>query len=132
VPVGAEGDGAGVAAVDDVSRDGSRLRREGVAIVAVQIVAVNLMVVGLLGVLDVLAWPSWWASLILLAVGLVGGVAFTRWRRHRELDAIGPADESGHASIPAPSGAVTGLVAVALLVAGLASLTTGFAGSVPG
>ena len=114
-------------AVDDVSGDGSRLRHAGIVMVVVQIAAVDLMVVGLLGVLGVLPWPSWWASAILLAVGLVGGVMFTRWRRRRELDAIGPAT-AGRAPLPAPAGLAGGAVAISLLVAGLASLTTGFAG----
>ena len=115
-------------AVDDVSGDGSRLRHAGIVMVVVQIAAVDLMVVGLLGVLGVLPWPSWRASAILLAVGLVGGVMFTRWRRRRELDAIGPAT-AGRAPLPvAAQVSLAARCAISLLVAGLASLTTGFAG----
>jgi len=112
---------------DDVSADARQLRRMGATLIAVQIVAVNLMVLGVCGLLDVFKGLSAWVSLGLLAVGLAGGVWFTHRQRRRELEAIGPETDGWRPTVPAPTGALVGAVAVALLIGGMALLAYGAA-----
>jgi hypothetical protein len=93
----------------------------------VQIVAVNLMVIGVCALLDVFEGLSSWIALGMVGLGLVLGVWFTHWQRRRELEAIGPETGGWRPSVPAPTGALIGAVAVALLIAGLALLAFGLA-----
>jgi F0F1-type ATP synthase assembly protein I len=107
---------------DDVSMDARHLRRMGVSLIAVQIVAVNLLVLGICALLDVFRGLSPWVAIGLLVVGLGGGLWFTNWQRRRELEAIGPETGGWRPSVPAPAGALIGAVAVALLISGMALL----------
>jgi len=113
--------------VDDVSTDARHLRRMGVTLIAAQIVAVNLLVLGICALLDVFRGLSPWVAIGLVALGLGGGLWFTHWQRRRELEAIGPETDGWRPSVPAPTGALVGAVAVALLVGGMALLAYGAA-----
>jgi hypothetical protein len=127
-------DGAGRGSVRDapgvldVSADGRTLRRRGLVLVAAQIVVLNLMVVGVLGLLGVLEAVPVWLSVVLVAAGLLGGLGFTRWWRRGELGAIGPPGGTAGTWSPALAGFSAGTVSLALLIGGLALLTWGLAG----
>jgi len=118
---------APAAAVDDVTGDARHLRSMGAALAAAQIVAVNLVVLGVCALLDVFKGMSTWVALALLAAGLAGGMWFTQWQRRRELEAIGPQTNGWRPSVPAPAGAVVGAIAVILLIGGIAMLAYGAA-----
>jgi hypothetical protein len=122
-PATVAGSPAHEAAVD-VSPDATRLRRMGLALVTVQIAALNLIVIGVLGLLGVLDTLSRPTSILLVAAGLLVALGFTRWQRHRELNAIRPA-VVGRAWRPAGVAAAT--AALTLLVVGVAVATSGVA-----
>jgi hypothetical protein len=115
------------AAADDVSGDARRLRRMGLTLIAVQVVAVDLMVLGICALLKVFRGLSPLVALGMLGLGLAVGVWFTHRQRRRELEAIGPETVGWRPSVPAPTGALLGALAIALLIAGTALLAYGAA-----
>ncbi len=111
--------------VVDVTRKGTELRRRGLVLVVVDLVAVNAIVVGALGLTGVLQVPAALTA-ALLAFGTIGGVAFTVWwaRSERRRD---PAARSRELR-PSIAGVAGGVLALALLVIGLGLLSSGLAG----
>ena len=114
-------------AVDVVSAAAARLRHRGVELVALQIVAVDLLALGALGFLGVFASFPDWISALLVAAGLVGGIGLTNRRRRQELAAIGPATRPLRPGLPLLAGAALGTIALITLVAGFALLAYGVA-----
>jgi hypothetical protein len=112
--------------VEDVTRAAAALRRRGTALLVADVVAVNAIVVGALGLTSVLQLPAA-LTLGLLVVGSLGGVTFTAWWARSE---VRRSPRAGFVRELRPSipGVVGGAVALALLVFGLGFAATGLAG----
>ena len=119
-------DPIGSADVIDVGPAGARLRRRGFTLVSADVVAVNLIVVGSLGATGVLRLPPF-VTICLLVAGVVGGVLFTAWFARSEHPAARHGVAIGRELRPSPVGVIGAIVAVSLLVAGLAILASGLA-----
>ena len=104
---------AAVKGVIPLDRDAHELRHRGYVVVAVQLVAVNVIIVALAGDF---AWPG----VIVAVLGLAGGLGFTSWWRRRELGAIGPVGAGAPFILPRPAGALVGIVSLAVLGLGVA------------
>jgi hypothetical protein len=105
VPVGEQ--------VTDLDGDARALRRRGLVVVVVQLVALNVIVIALAGDF---AWPG----VAVAVIGLAGGLGFTSWWRRRELGAIGPQGAGAPFILPRPAGALVGIISLAVLGIGIA------------
>ena len=114
-------------AVDDVTRAGAMLRRRGSALVVADVVALNAIVVGVLGLTSVLRLPAA-LTVGLLVVGTVGGIAFTAGWARSEVRRSRRTDDVVREMRPSAAGVVGGALALVLLVVGLALAATGLAG----
>jgi hypothetical protein len=113
--------------VVEVTERGSALRRRGLVLAIADLVAVNVIVVGTLGITEVLQMPAALA-LALIAAGSLAGIAFTaRWARS-ELGRGDPPEAFAAELRPSVGSVVGGVVGMALLVVGLATLAAGLAG----
>jgi hypothetical protein len=121
------GPGEGLPGVEDVTRAARNLRRRGTALVVVDVVAMNAIVVGALGVTDVVQVPAALA-VGLLGAGTLGGVLFTAWWARSEVRRSRNAEGFARDLHPSAGGLVGGAVALALLVLGLGLAATGLAG----
>jgi hypothetical protein len=117
----------GVPGVEDVTRAAGDLRRRGTTLVVVDVVAMNAIVVGALGVTDVVLMPAALA-VGLLVVGAFGGIVFTAWWARSEVRRSHDAEGFAHELHPSVGGVAGGAVALALLVLGLGLASTGLAG----
>ncbi len=117
----------GAGQVSDVSRDAVTLRRRGLVLALVDLAALNAIVVGILGVTGVLRSPLV-LSVTVLAAGVLGGILFTAWWARSELRRTREDDAFAAELRPSAAGVLGGLVALALLVIGLAAVTEGLAG----
>lgn len=99
-----------VVALDD---DARRLRRRAGAVLAGQLVAVNVGVGALSG-------DFGWTGVEIAVVALVAGVGFTAWWSRHERAALGPAVRRDTRILPRPAGAVMGILALAVLGVGVA------------
>jgi hypothetical protein len=95
--------------------------------VVADVVALNAIVVGVLGLTSVLRLPAA-LTIGLLVVGTVGGIAFTAWWARSEVRRSRRTDDVARAMRPSTAGVVGGALALALLVIGLALAGTGLAG----
>ena len=111
--------------VTDVTRDAATLRRRGALLLLVDLVAVDLIVVGTLGLTGVLRLPAP-LTLGLLAVGAVGGIAFTAWWARSEVQAT-PDEAFAPGVRPSVAATLGGVAALAALVVGLALIAAGVA-----
>jgi hypothetical protein len=115
---GAPGTGAstwpapGEGAVLPLDEDARQLRRRGYVVLAVQLLAANVIIVALAG-----DFGS--TGVAVAVVGLAGGLAFTSWWRQRELATIGPEAPRRHLVLPRAGGLVLGVIAIAVLVLGV-------------
>jgi hypothetical protein len=112
--------------VIDVAGRATHLRRRGYALLVVQVVAVNALVVGVLVVLGAIDLPKS-AGMTIATVGLLGGVAITAVAARRELAAFGGAGGPRRGRWRSPVGLMSGLVALALLVTGFTLAASGLA-----
>jgi hypothetical protein len=99
-------------AVVALDEDARQLRRRGVTVVVVQLVAVNVMVIALAG-------DFGWPGVAIAVLGLASGLAFTSWWRQRELGAIGPDAPRRRLVLPRFGGLVMGVLALAILALGV-------------
>jgi hypothetical protein len=113
--------------VVDVARSARALRRRGLVLAVVDLAAVNVLVVGTLGVTGVLQLPIVLA-LMLLAAGALAGILFTAWWARSELRRTRGGDAFARELRPSVPGVIGGVVALALLVLGLALVASGLAG----
>jgi hypothetical protein len=111
----------------DVERAAAVLRRQGLFLLGGQVVAVDLVVVGVLSALGVLELPRWLGP-ALLAAGLAGGVLLTSWRARAELKANGVGGAPVKGLWRSPLSVAGALVAVSLLVVAMAFAAVGLAG----
>jgi hypothetical protein len=125
----ASGDGPveGLPGVEDVTRPAGDLRRRGTALVVIDVVAMNAIVVGTLGVTDVVLMPAALAVALLVA-GALGGIVFTAWWARSEVRRSRDAEGFARELHPSVGGLAGGAVALALLVLGLGLAATGLAG----
>jgi hypothetical protein len=115
-------DGAGIT---DVSERGAALRRRGIVLAGVDVVAVNLIVIGTLGITGVLELPAA-VPIALVVIGAFGGILFTLWwarADHRER----PGSAFARELQPSIPGMAAGLMAISLLVLGVAFVAYGLA-----
>lgn len=113
--------------VIDVTGRGAALRRRGLVLAVVDLVALNAIVAGTLGVTGVLQLPVV-LTVTLLATGALGGILFTAWWARSELRRTRQSDTFARELRPSVSGVVGGVAALALLVVGLAFVAAGLAG----
>jgi hypothetical protein len=103
----------------DVEAEAHTLRRQGLLLLVTQILAVDVVIVGVLVVTDVIrleAWLGW----LLVALGLCLGVGVTSRRaRSEQRVAVGQAPPRLGAW-PSPFAAIAGIVAATALLSGLA------------
>jgi hypothetical protein len=121
------GPGEGSPGVEDVTRPAGDLRRRGTALVVVDVVAMNAIVVGTLGVTDVVLMPAALAVGLLVA-GALGGIVFTAWWARSEVRQGRDSEGFARELHPSVGGLAGGAVALALLVLGLGLAATGLAG----
>jgi hypothetical protein len=119
--------GEGSSGVEDVTRAAGGMRRRGTALVVVDVVAMNAIVVGTLGVTGVLQLPAALAVGLLLA-GTLGGILFTAWWARSEVRRSPESEGFARELHPSVGGLVGGAVALALLVLGFGLAATGLAG----
>jgi hypothetical protein len=98
--------------------DAAKLRRSGLEVAGVQLLAVNLIVVALAG-------DFRWTGVIVAAVALVAGLAVTRWWQGRELALLGSHAPPRDLVLPRPAGVAMLLVSLAVLAVGVAYLLKG-------
>ncbi|MGZ8566595.1 MAG: hypothetical protein ACXWXS_06050 [Actinomycetota bacterium] len=113
--------------VSDVTRSAVTLRRRGLVLALVDLVALNAIVVGILGITGVLR-STFVLSVTLLAAGVLGGILFTAWWARSELRRTRDDDAFAAELRPSAPGVLGGMVALALLVLGLALVAEGLAG----
>jgi len=89
-----------------------RLRHQGAIITGGQLATVNVSIVALAGDF---AWPG----VAVAAAALIAGLLLTHWWQHRELGLLGAAAPPRQFILPRPIGAVVGLLALAVLGAGV-------------
>jgi hypothetical protein len=123
----ADGSGEAMPGVEDVTRPAGDLRRRGTALVVVDVVAVNAIVVGILGLTDVVLMPPALAVGLLVA-GAIGGIVFTAWWARSEVRRSQDSEGFARELHPSVAGLAGGAVALALLVFGLSLAATGLAG----
>ena len=99
--------------VTDLDGDARALRRRGLVVVVVQLVALNVIVIALAG-------DFGWPGVAVAVLGLAGGLGFTSWWRRRELGAIGPQGAGAPFILPRPAGALVGIISLAVLGIGIA------------
>ena len=107
--------------VVDVSPAASRRRSGSVVLTAVQIVAVNAVVVGLLFAID--GVELWSAAMV--AAGAALGVFFTSWRAKAELRRVGSRRAGSRVLAVSGRAVATGLAAGVCLVGGTAMVANG-------
>jgi hypothetical protein len=115
------------ARIADVSAVAAHLRRSGLWLLAAQILAIDVLVLGVLGLFRVFASFPDWASVLLIAGGLLGGIVITRRQQRREHKALGSATAGWRPTRPAPRGVAVGAVALVALIGGFALLAFGAA-----
>jgi hypothetical protein len=113
--------------VIDVTQSGVALRRRGVTLAVVDLVAMNAIVAGTLGATGVLRLPVA-LTVTLLASGTLGGILFTAWWARSELRQSRDSDAFAGELRPTMSGVIGGMVALVLLVIGLALVASALAG----
>ncbi len=110
----------------DVDGPAAVLRRRGYVVLAIQIVAVDAVVVGVLIALGAIDLPQW-QGLALATIGLVGALIVTGVAGRRELAAFGGGGAPRRGRWRTPLGAAAGVAAFGVLVAGVTLAAGGLA-----
>jgi hypothetical protein len=104
--------------VVDLEDDAAALRRRGATVAGAQLITVNAVVVALAGDFALV-------GVVVAAVALLVGLAFSRWWLRRELALLGPAAPPRAFVLPHWSGAALGAVAIVVLGIGVSYMLKG-------
>ncbi len=115
-PPTAGGNGEGTAIALD--SDAQRLRRQGAIVAIGQLLTVNVIIVALAG-------DFAWRGVIVAVIALVIGLVLTHWWQRRELGLLGAKAPPRELVLPRPTGAMVGILALAVLGLGIAYVLKG-------
>ena len=111
---GGHGEGTAIA----LDADAQRLRRQGAIVAVGQLLTVNVIIVALAG-------DFAWRGVIVAVIALVIGLVMTHWWQRRELGLLGAKAPPRELVLPRPTGAMVGILALAVLGLGIAYVLKG-------